>query len=173
MPIVGSITTRAERARGRRAAGLLLVLALGAGACARPHVAPLLSAAYTGRIEAPYDQVWQALVRALAQENVQVRAIARDSGVIASEAVATTIGLYADCGRFGDERVEGEAQVAYTIFVQAVSPAETAVQVNTRMRTESYAKGPGKVKPRPPLECASTGRWEANLLDTVRVLLRP
>jgi hypothetical protein len=136
-------------------------------------VAPVLPTPYTERIEAPYDQVWAALVRALALENVQIRAIARDSGVIASEAVPTTIGLYADCGRFGDALVEGDAQVAYTIFMKALSSTETTVQVNTRMRTESYAKGVGGIKPRPPLTCASTGRWEANLLDTVRLLLRP
>src|SRR4029453_18058588 len=141
--------------------------------CSRAYVAPVLPSAYTEQIDASYDAVWRALVRALAKENVQVRAIARDSGVIASEAVPTTIGLYADCGRFGDNVVEGDAQVAYTIFVQAVSATQTAVQVNTRMRTESYAKGSGKAKPRPPLACATTGRWEANLLDTVRALLRP
>jgi hypothetical protein len=155
-------------------ASLVLVLALlGLGACGKPYVAPLLPGPHREQIEAPYEAVWRALVRALAQENVQVRAIARDSGVIASEAVPTTIGLYADCGRFGDKVVEGDAQVAYTIFVQAVSPTQTAVQVNTRMRTETYAQGSGKVKARPALACASTGRWEANLLDTVRALLRP
>jgi hypothetical protein len=109
----------------------------------------------------------------LADENVQIRAIARDSGVIASEAVPTTIGLYADCGRFGEQRIEGDAQVSFTIFVQAVAPAQTSVQVNTRMRTETYSRGGGKTKPRPPIACASTGRWEANLFDTVRLLLRP
>ncbi len=159
---------------GRPGSSSLVALALlGLGACSKPYVAPLLPGPYREQIEAPYESVWRALVRALAQENVQIGAIARDSGVIASEAVPTTIGLYADCGRFGDSRVEGDAQVAYTIFVQAVSPTQTAVQVNTRMRTESYAKGSGKVKSRPPLACASTGRWEANLLDTVRALLRP
>src|SRR5262249_30236954 len=83
------------------------------------------------------------------------------------------IGLYADCGRFGDERVEGDAQVAFTIFVEAISSAQTAVQVNTRMRTDTYTRGSGPPKPRSGLPCASTGRWEANLLDTVRALLRP
>ena len=160
----------------RRLAPSALLLALGLGglsACAKPYVAPLLPGPYREEIDAPYDVVWRALVRVLAQENVQIRAIARDSGVIASEAVPTTIGLYADCGRFGDERVEGDAQVAFSIFVEAVSSGQTAVQVNTRMRTENYARGSGKTKPRPPLTCASTGRWEANLLDTVRTLLRP
>ena len=150
------------------------MLALAAlSACGKPYVAPLLPGPYTERVQAPYDAVWQALVRVLAQENVQVRAIARDSGIIASEAVPTTIGLYADCGRFGDQLVEGDAQVAYTIFVQSLARGETRVQINTRMRTDNYARGIGRVKPRSPLMCASTGRWEANLLDTVRGLLRP
>lgn len=151
-------------------AGLALVAAVG---CSRAYVAPVLPAAYTEQIDAPYDAVWRALVRALARENVQIRTIARDSGVIASEAVPTTIGLYADCGRFGEERVEGDAQVAFTIFVEAVSSTQTAVQVNTRMRTDTYTRGSGPPKPRSGLPCASTGRWEANLLDTVRTLLRP
>ena len=152
---------------------LLALALLGLGACGKPYVAPLLPGPYREQIYAPYDAVWRALVRALAQENVQVRAIARDSGVIASEAVPTTIGLYADCGRFGGQPVEGEAQVAFTIFVQAQSPTKTLVQVNTRMRTELYARGPGTVKPRPPLGCASTGRWEANLFQSLRALVRP
>jgi uncharacterized lipoprotein len=151
-------------------AALALVAAVG---CSRAYVAPVLPAAYTEQIDAPYDAVWRALVRALARENVQIRTIARDSGVIASEAVPTTIGLYADCGRFGEERVEGDAQVAFTIFVEALSSTQTAVQVNTRMRTDTYTRGSGPPKARSGLPCASTGRWEANLLDTVRTLLRP
>jgi hypothetical protein len=152
---------------------LLGLALLGLAACSKPYVAPLLPGPYREQIESPYDAVWRALVRALAQENVQIRAIARDSGVIASEAVPTTIGLYADCGRFGGTRVEGDAQVAYTIFVQAVSATQTAVVVNTRMRSENYARGSGKARARTPIACASTSRWEANLLDTVRALLRP
>ena len=146
---------------------------LALGGCSRAYVAPVLPSAYTEQIDAPYDAVWRALVRALARENVQIRTIARDSGVIASEAVPTTIGLYADCGRFGEDRVEGDAQVAFTIFVEAVSSTQTAVQVNTRMRTDTYTRGSGVPKSRPGLPCVSTGRWEANLLDTVRALLRP
>src|SRR5262245_21537897 len=133
------------RGSGRTLVGALGLLALAG--CSRAYVAPVLPSAYTEQIDAPYETVWRALVRALARENVQIRTIARDSGVIASEAVPTTIGLYADCGRFGDERVEGEAQLAFTIFVEAVSTAQTAVQVNTRMRTDTYTRGSGSPKP--------------------------
>jgi hypothetical protein len=140
-------------------------------ACNAPYVAPLLPGFYVETLDAPYDAVWTALIRVLAQENVQIQAIARDSGIIASEAVPTTIGLYADCGRFGDTRVEGDARVAYTVFVRAVSPTQTSVQVNTRMQTETYSRRGGRPRARPTLNCASTGRWEANLIDTVRAVL--
>ena len=164
------------RPRRRPAVGIgarLLPLAvLVLAGCSRPYVAPILPWPYREELDSPYDEVWRALVRLLAQENVQVRSIARDSGVIASEAVPTTIGLYADCGRFGGTRVEGDAQVAYTVFVEALSATRTAVQVNTRMRTEMYARRGGTPRARPALTCASTGRWEANLVDALRSLLR-
>jgi hypothetical protein len=157
-----------------RGLGLGLLLAAGGtAACSAPYVAPLLPGSYTEELPASYEVVWGALVQVLARENVQVRAIARDSGIIASEAVPTTIGLYADCGRFGDDLVEGDAQVAFTIFVQATQPGQTLVRINTRMRTDRYSRGPGQVKMRPAIACASTGRWEANLIDSVRGLLKP
>jgi hypothetical protein len=157
-----------------RAAGLLLALAaLGASGCSRPYVAPILIGPYREELDAPYEAVWRALVRVLAQENVQVRAVARDSGVVASDTVPTTIGLYADCGRFGEWRVEGDAQVSYTVFVEAVSSTRTSVQINPRMRTEFYARRGGTPKPRPSLTCASTGRWEFQLFDALRRQLRP
>jgi len=76
-------------------------------------------------------------------------------------------------GKIGGMVQRGDAQVAFTIFVEAVSATQTAVQVNTRMRTDTYTRGSGPPRPRSGLPCASTGRWEANLLDTVRTLLRP
>jgi len=154
-----------------RRLGLLLALSVALVACGRPYIAPILPGPHRERIEADYDAVWTALVRALAYENIPVKAIARDSGVIASDPFPTSIGLYADCGRYGDRSVEGQAQVTFTIFVQPDGPGATTVQVNTRMRSEHYGR-PGKTRPRPPIPCASTGRWEATLLDTLREFLR-
>ena len=113
-----------------------------------------------------------ALIRALARENLPLRAVARDSGVIASDDTITPIGLWADCGTIGDDRLEGEALVSFTLFVEP-SGSATRVQINSKMRTQAFRKGSsGSLRPQPVYPCASTGRFEANLVDTVRDLVK-
>jgi hypothetical protein len=148
-------------------------VALVLTACAGPHVSPLAPPPFRTEIPAAYERTGSALVRALARENLPLRAIARDSGVIASDDTITPIGLWADCGTLGDDRLEGEAIVSFTLFVEPNGAASTRVQVNSKMRTQAHRKGTsGKLKPLPVYACASTGRFEANLLDTVRDLVR-
>ncbi len=156
---------------GRIMLGIFALTLLAA--CARPYISPLAPPPYRDRVGVPYEVTWRALIQALARENVPLRAVAKDSGVVASDDFVTPIGVYADCGRFGDVRVEGWAMVAFTVFIQAVNSKDTEVQVNAKMRTQGHRKGDsGKLKSEPVLQCASTGRWEANLLDTVRALLK-
>ena len=163
MPTVGSITTSSLG---------LVVAALVLGACARPYISPLAPPPYRAEIGAEYDATWRAIVRALARENVPLRAIARDSGVIASDDFVRPIGVYADCGRVGDERLEGDALVAFTVFAEANGPA-TKLQVNSNMRTQMHRKGgSGSLRATPAYTCASTGRFEVNLFDAVRELVR-
>lgn len=152
---------------------LLLAAALGGGAgCARPFISPILPPPYRDQVGAAYDATWQALIRALAFENVSLRTVARDSGVISSDDIVSPIGVFADCGREGAAVLEGEVLVAFTIFVQP-NGAVTDVQVNSRMRTHAHRRGDsGKLRPEPVYQCASTGRWEANLVDTVRRLIK-
>lgn len=157
--------------QGRIVLGVL-GLALLAG-CGRPYVSPLAPPPYRERVAAPYEVTWRALIRALAKENVPLRAVAKDSGVVASDDFVTPVGVYADCGRFGDVSVEGLAMVAFTVFIQPVDARETELQVNAKMRTQGHRKGDsGKLKPEPVFQCASTGRWESNLVDAVRSLVR-
>jgi len=152
---------------------VVVSFALALTACARPHISPLAPPPYRAEIPASYDRTWTSLVRALARENLPLRAIARDSGVIASDDTVTPIGLWADCGTIGDARIEGEAIVSFTLFVEPAGPSTTRVQVNSKMRTQAHRKGSsGKLKPLPVYPCASTGRFEATLLETVRDLVR-
>ena len=160
---MGSITTRAS---------LVVVLTMSMLGCARPHISPLSPPPYRAEVAAGYDRTWTALVRAIARQNLPLRAIARDSGVIASDDVVTPIGLYADCGRLGSDRLEGEALVAFTVFAEGDASA-TRVQVNSNMRTQAHRKGnSGKLRSTPVYACASTGRFEANLIDAVRELVQ-
>jgi len=161
---VGSTTTASRLG--------LAAAALALGACSGLYVSPLAPPPYQAQVTARYDATWAALVRALARENVPLRAIARDSGVIASDDFVAPIGVYADCGRVGGDLLEGEALVAFTLFAES-NGAGTKVQVNSKMRTHMHRKGSsGKLRPAPVYQCASTGRFEANLLDTVRDLIK-
>jgi hypothetical protein len=125
---------------------------------------------YRVELAAPYEKVWRSLIQALASENTPLRTVAKDSGVIASDDLVTPIGVYADCGRFGDTGVEGEALVAFTLFVQPQNPETTQLQVNSKMSSASFRTSWWQRHP-PMLQCASTGRWESNLFDAVRRLL--
>ncbi len=150
---------------------LLAAAALALGACGRLYVSPLQPPPYRTEIAAPYERTWSAIVRALAQQNVPLRAIARDSGVIASDEFITPINLYADCGQVGGDQLEGEAVVSFTLFAEP-NGRTTRVQVNAKMRTHAHRRGTsGKLRPTPVYQCASTGRFEANLLDSVRELV--
>ncbi|MGH7304551.1 MAG: hypothetical protein ACRELZ_14750 [Candidatus Rokuibacteriota bacterium] len=151
---------------------VLASMAVWLGACAGLHVSPLAPPPYQAQVAARYDATWSAVVRALARENVPIRAIARDSGVIASDDFIAPIGVYADCGRVGSDLVEGEALVAFTLFAEP-NGTWTRLLVNSKMRTHMQRKGSsGKLRPAPVYQCASTGRFEANLLDAVRELVK-
>ena len=151
---------------------MLALAAIGTAACARSYASPLAPPPYRAEIPASYDATWRALVRTLATQNVRLRAIARDSGVIASDDLGTPIGLYADCGRIGGDRVEGEALVSYTLFASSRG-SNTNVQINSTMRTQAHRKGTsGKLSTSLVYQYASTGRFELNLFDALRQLVR-
>lgn len=136
-----------------------------AGGCAA-YISPLQPPPYRDQVAAPYDVTWSALIRALAYDNVPLRAVAKDSGVISSDDIVSPIGVYADCGSKGDNRLEGEALVTFTVFARA-NGATTELQINSKMRTFRLVKL-GGLKPDPNYECVSTTRWEPNFMDTVR-----
>lgn len=143
--------------------------ALLAGGCAA-YISPLQPPPYRDQIAAPYDATWNALIRALAFDNVPLRAVAKDSGVIASDDIVSPIGVYADCGSKGDTPLEGEALVAFTVFVRP-NGKTTDLQINSKMRTFRLGTPgrPGKLRPDSNYyECVSTTRWEPNLADSVR-----
>jgi hypothetical protein len=161
----------ATRGRG---AGLLLLAGLTlAGGCAGPFVSAIAPPPYRDQLPASYDVTWRALVQALAADNLPIRVVAKDSGVISSDDFLSPIGVYADCGRIGDVQLEGEAVLAFTVFLRANGREATDVQINSKMRTRMHRRGDsGKLRSKPIYPCVSTGRWESDLMDTLRRLIR-
>ena len=160
------MTGRRSRLLGAVWAGLASIMA---GGCAA-YISPLQPPPYRDQIAAPYDVTWNALIRALVFDNVPLRAVAKDSGVIASDDIVSPIGVYADCGSKGDKPLEGEALVTFTVFARP-NGTTTDLQINSKMRTFRLGK-PGKLKPDPNYGCVSTTRWEPNLVDSVRRLVK-
>jgi hypothetical protein len=153
-----------------RALGFAVLL--GLAGCSRLHVSPLSPPPFRTEVAATYDETWTALVRALAQPSVPLRAIARDSGVVASDEFVSPINLYADCGQSGGDQLEGEAIVSFTIFAER-NGGSTRLHVNSKMRTLAHRRGKGgALKPVPGYASASTGRFEANLIDAVQDVAR-
>jgi hypothetical protein len=66
-----------------------VISALALTGCGRPHVSPLAPPPYRAEIPAGYARTWGALVKTLARENLPLRVVARDSGVIASDDFVT------------------------------------------------------------------------------------
>jgi hypothetical protein len=149
-----------------------MTVALTLVACARPHIMPITPPPYRAVVSAPYDATWKALIRSLARQNLPLRAVARDSGVIATDEFVSPINLYADCGQVKGDQLEGEALVSFTLFVEPDGD-QTRIQVNSKMRTQAHRRGSsGRLRVDPVYQCASTDKFEANLFDVVRDLVK-
>jgi hypothetical protein len=158
----------------RRAAALATAVSLVAlGGCSRAVISPIAPPPFRDETAAPYDVTWRALLRSLAVDNVPLRVVAKDSGVISTDDFISPIGVYADCGRIGDVVLEGESLVSFTLFVESGRDGATPIQINSRLRTNAYRRGgSGRLKTDRVFPCVSNGRWEANLMDSVRRLVR-
>lgn len=141
--------------------------------CSRPVISPIAPPPYRDEAGSGYENTWRALVRALAGENVPLRVVAKDSGVISTDEFISPIGVYADCGRIGDVQLEGEVMGSFTLFLQPGRDGATLIQVNSKLHTHAYRRGgSGRLKTDRVFQCVSTGRWEANLLDSIRRIVK-
>ena len=121
---------------------------LAAAACSRPFVSPLAEPPYRNRAPAGYDATWRALVRTFQAENVPLRTVAKDSGVIGSDDFVSPIGVDADCGRLGDVTIEGEALVAPRCS-SSRGRSHHHIQINAKMLTQACRRGSsGELKSR-------------------------
>ena len=115
--------------------------------------------ANTKSYQKPYDQVWEELVAHFARRNIQIKNIAKDSGVIYAEA-ARFDDTVADCGKPGIFQVVGR-RANFNVFVTR-SAKDPVVSVNSEFtetrRFESNVQ---------TVQCNSRGILEASILGAV------
>jgi hypothetical protein len=104
-----------------------------------------------------YDKVWENIVGYLAQNQIQVKNIAKDSGVIYAESVKFDNSV-ADCGTAGMEKILGR-RALFNIFVNR-SGKDPVVSVNTEFNEIRMVHGVST-----PVPCNSKGIIEGNILS--------
>lgn len=142
--------------RKLRTAALSLCVALMAG-CA---TAPSMHTIQNSRVYSmSYDQTWQNTVAFFASHNIQIKNIAKDSGVIFAEGGTFPNGL-ADCGSPGLFIVDGR-HASFNVFIKRRGNG-TEVTVNTEFVETRELSGN-----RFSVRCSSLGAVEMAVLNAI------
>lgn len=112
----------------------------------------------------PYDKTWDGLVAYFATRNLQLKTIAKDSGVIYAEVGGFTQDL-AYCGDIALGR-RGNNAVTVNVFVQR-GDNEQRVTVNTKF-LQQWLDINGRLIA--TWECASNGDLERSILDAASAI---
>jgi hypothetical protein len=115
-------------------------------------------------IAASVDQTWDSALDQLAERNIAIRSVERNSGFIATETIALPPfsihpDAWADCGSFASFRF-APTVVDYTIFVRGDSTT-SSMKTSARYR---FVQLTGEV----PTDCVSNGALEKSFDASVK-----
>lgn len=106
------------------------------------------------------DQAWENLLVYFTSNNVQIKTIEKDSGVIYAERAGIDQ-TFADCGQ-GGLAVEVSRSGTLNVFVRAIGKDRTQVTVNTDFKVMRQFDGRPLVA-----DCKSTGMLERGILQSL------
>ena len=121
----------------------LILLVLG---CSTPGTLPTQQTVDKSRVyTAPYDEVWSAIIAGIAESNLSITTLEKDSGIVAISN-ASYDPLWAHEGKRGnvlgvpDQVVERTAN--FNILANKEGPEQTRVQVNSSLKMQvRYGNG--------------------------------
>jgi len=126
-------------------------------------------------IEAPFDDVWVAVIDSFADMNLPIVNMEKDSGLITSDWIGYPRGkagnVYCDCGGLGIW-MELEREGRFNVFVRKITENSCDLKVNCLYRQTiqpATAKGSDSIKVR---NCVSTGKLEAEMFEIVESKLK-
>ena len=116
-------------------------------------------------VKSEFDKSWEAVISYFAKNNISIKTLEKESGIIAAEVQAFPKG-WIDCGKagFGAELLDPPAG-AFNVFVREVSDGTCEIQVNASFSIEKYDTFSNRSAGR--VSCNSTGEFEAGLLQYV------
>jgi hypothetical protein len=110
---------------------------------------------------ASYDQIWEPLTRFFAGQNIPLKTIAKDSGVIYAETL-TFDDTYADCGTPPFPWVAGGRIMQLNVFISRYEGGVTATVTTTFDETRRYST---MIQ---VFTCNSKGKIESAVLDALQ-----
>lgn len=138
--------------------GTLLALVLLAAGCATPP--NIYTFDRTSTYPISKDEAWERLITYFTTNNIQIKTIEKDSGVIYAER-ALVDATIADCGQ-GGLAIDVARAGGLNVFVRSISPRETQVSVNSDYKITRMFDGQVMVTP-----CNSTGLLEGEILRSI------
>lgn len=159
---------------------LAFLVAFTTGCAVTYHPPPSYVPA-TQNYQAPFEEVWQATVRVLAERNFPMKNIDKSSGLIATESLTASIGSHIDCGLLSgmnlnpDEKVQprGTGQGTFNLLVTKISEGETRVQINSRWASTYVERDLyGRITTMHQMECIPTPHFEGEIFGAIETGLR-
>jgi len=122
-------------------------------------------------IEAPFDEVWQAVIETFAEMNLPIVNMEKDSGLITTDWIAYPLGkagkVYCDCGGLG-LNVEISREGRFNVFLRKIDGNSCELKVNclfSQRIQPVMAEGATGITRR---NCVSTGKLEADMFEMVK-----
>jgi len=107
------------------------------------------------------DAVWSNLIEFFSENNIQIKTLEKDSGVVYADVMGVTPGLSVDCGGPGIWAVISTSATV-NVFVRKASGGEVAATVNI-VGTQEHQLG-ARYR---TVRCVSTGHIERRILDAL------
>jgi len=140
-------------------------MGLSLSACATYEPPVDSGVAKTEVINKSYDATWQRATEWFANNNVPIKNIVKDSGLIATDYRLGADSSFIDCGKVGTYEAFGDKNVTVNFIAKEKSTNATDVRLNvfgTGRVTQSdlYGNSTGSGR---TIDCLSTGKLETKL----------
>lgn len=126
-------------------------------------------------IEAPFDDVWTAIIESFAEMNLPIMNMEKDSGLITTDWIEYPLGKegkkYCDCGGLGIN-IEVRRAGKFNVFAKSITDSSSEVRVTCSFQQtyETFSlEGSGARFTR---NCFSTGKLEADMFEIVKSKLK-